>query len=609
MDLNMNRARCVPLALLLAGLLFPMFASAGNETQVIPGWYARFPIGTGTSTNNTYLAIDAVDEQSIYFGGIVMPTDGNIGDLLKKTRGIAFRSWDAGESIQDISGDIGITMAGAIGGKSMCAMSDLKVWRTVGADDHETRVVWAACGDYLGRSSQGASFDATFDAPLVGTEKDTFTVMHIFDGSHGVVGATSGAIYLFELPADGKTVTFTPANIDNQPNSSHPEAAPEIDAMTFLSDKVGWAVASDSQSVTEQDYEGNETTTQSYYDTRVFKTTDGGKTWTLLSTIALPNEDPVHQVEMLGKMYPLSFDGGWYASRIQMVDADNGFLALVAYDNTKQLTVVAKLLRTIDGGKTWSDCMINMQIGSMPGMFSSTTTILLSEVGGMHFWRGQDGVIRGRVAGSSFLTEGQTSMGGNPPKYFTATMVGTSDGGATWNKIPELGTVSYDPMGGGTPSCKTARLMDVDFLSPYKGFGVGDEGTIFRFEYKCTTQSDCEYGYYCSAEAGTKLTCQSCETVDQTDHQGSIDKCADWNPPPETDTELAGRDVIDQDSNGQADAALLDGQGGADNGTGPDEKGSNGCQSSADPAGLPAILLLFFGAAAVFVARRRAASR
>jgi photosystem II stability/assembly factor-like uncharacterized protein len=571
---------------LIFGLLIPATGLCGNETEVLPGWYYQTP--TNAKIDDIFMAVEALNETVLYFGGIRI----DMSSGFPMISALAFRSQNAGTLAQNISGSL--NSGGMLGGK-MCTMTDLKVFRQ---NSQTLPVLWASCGAYLGFSPDGGAFKETFDAPIItGEERDQFTSIHLFNGSKGIVCTASGNIYLFELSEDGKTVTFTPTEIANTAipaTESSGTVKPGIAAMYWLDSKTGWAVATDTEDREIDDGQGMSDTQTFYHQTRVFKTTDGGNAWVLQGPISLSEtEDPVHETGFNEKKYPLYFEGGWLPRHIQFVDESTGFLALVAWDNSKQLTVVAKILKTEDGGKTWADLAVNMQIGTIKGIF--TQPMFFSEIGGMYFWKDNDGTIKGHVVGSSFMTEGASTGSGNPPKYYYITTLDTFDGGLTWVKKPDLGDVTFDMMGGAPAN--TPRALAATFLSPYAGFAVGDKGTVFRFTFKCTKQSDCDFGFYCNRD---ELKCLSCAEVDT--YQGSIDKCADWTPPPEPDPEL----ITDRDATttGDSNVNYPDGTTGMDlNGFDPGAK-SGGCSTGYADQSAAAVLALIFMTSVIFVTRR-----
>lgn len=581
-------------AILSGALALPCPALCGTETSLantVPGWYYRMPAGFGASTNNLFFALDATSATNLYFGGMYMPT--SMEDLVNM-RGLAFWSQDAGANAKDISGTAVGGSGGLLGG-SMCTLTSMDAVSTgAGAPD-----IWASCGNFLALAAANNKFNQKFDAPAAGEDPDQLNCIHMFDGGHGVAGAESGKIYLFELNEDGKAVTFTPADITNTAAAAHPSASPSVVAMHWLSGKTGWAVAVDGEALTESGYEGNDVEKQMYYQTRVFRTTDGGESWDLQGTIDLnPTEDPVHQVSLNGgTSYPLSFEGGWLPVDIRMVDADTGFLSLSAWDSTKQMTIVAKILKTTDGGRTWTDMQVNMQVGTLESIF--TQPIFITDVAGTYFWKDAQGQVKGRVAGAAFVAEGGSS-GGTPPKYYYLATLDL-DGEGAWTKHPDLQTVKMDMTGGGTV-INTPRPFDAVFIDQYRGFAVGEKGTVFRFQYKCTTQSQCDFGYYCHNK---QLTCLSCADIGLTDHAGSIEKCSTWTPPPE-DEELTGRDAWEP---GDDDATILvDATGGRDL-AGWDGNDTGGCHAGHHGHLASAILLLLVAAGtllAVVRARLRA---
>ncbi|HOD06515.1 MAG TPA: MYXO-CTERM sorting domain-containing protein [Myxococcota bacterium] len=572
----------------------PAKAATGTVVNDVPGWSYRFPTGSNSSSNNMYFAVDSVrinpEVEWLFLGGMYVPT--GMEDIAKMGPR-AFRSQDGGATVQDILTGSPLVSGGLLGG-SMCTMNDIDaVYPGIVANKPS---VWVACGDSLGLSSEGARFDHKFDAPKAGDKSDSLDCIHMFDASHGVAGASSGTIYLFELNGDGASVQFTPATIENGPSGEHPAADASIAAMTWLSRNLGWAVAVEGEAITETDYEQNETTKQIYYSTRIFGTKDGGRNWSLLGTISMPSEDPVHQVEMFGKTYPLSFDGGWIPRGIDMVDSDTGFLTLVGWDATKSLSVVVKILKTTDGGATWQDLESKMQVGTMTSMF--TQPIFFSEVAGTTFWKDDEGVVRGRVVGASFVAEGSSS-GGTPPKYFYLTMMSTGDGGATWSTVPFMGEVQMDMTGEGTVPT-TPRPMDAVFVDQYRAFAVADKGTIFTFQHKCARQSECDPGYFCDPDktGKTYLTCVSCLEIGGVDNAGAVEKCSTWTPPPE-DTGTVDRDVWEPDGDA---LAFADAKSGRDLAAWNEGNGS-GC--SAGPGVRPPWPILMLPLLVMLMARRR----
>lgn len=593
-----RRLRLTVLNILTLAVITPiaMPATAASATAIddVPGWSYSFPLGTNSSTNNMYFAVDSVrinpETEWLFLGGMYVPT--GMEDIAKMGPR-AFRSQDGGANVQDILTGSALASS-ALSGDPMCTMADIDAVYP-GLFQNKPSV-WVACGESLGLSSEGEKFDHEFDAPMAADKSDSLDCLHMFDASHGVAGASSGTIYLFELAGNEGPIQFTPAIIKNDPSEEHPSAAASFVAMHWLSRNLGWAVAVEGEEITESDYEGNETTKQFYYSTRVFGTTDGGRNWSQKGTVSMPSEDPVHMVEMMGKTYPLSFEGGWLPRRIDMVDAETGFLTLVGWDATKSMSVVVKILKTTDGGATWSDLEANMRIGTLNSMF--TQPILFSEVAGTTFWKDDEGAVRGRAVGASFVAEGGSS-GGTPPKYFYLTMMSTDDGGASWSTVPFLDQIQMDMMGGGTVPT-TPRPIDAVFVDQYRGFAVADKGTIFTFQHKCTRHSECDPGFFCDPDKTSKtyLNCVSCLGIGGVDNAGAIEKCSTWTPPPE-DTGTVDRDVWEP---GEDAAALADATSGRDL-AGWNEGNGSGCSAGPGiPAPWPILMLPLL---VMLMARRR----
>lgn len=106
-------------------------------------------------------------------------------------------------------------------------------------------------------------------------------------------------------------------------------------------------------------------------------------------------------------------------------------------------------------------------------------------------------------------------------------------------------------------------------------------------------------------EEATKLQCVPCSDIGLTTHPGSIDKCGGWEPPPEPDPDLGGRDAIEGTDSGS------DSQGFSDVISGNDlrdetETSGSGCSGSAGKSGTTgATLLLMLALIGIIQLRRR----
>jgi photosystem II stability/assembly factor-like uncharacterized protein len=216
-------------------------------------------------------------------------------------------------------------------------------------------------------------------------------------------------------------------------------------------------------------------------------TTNGGNDW-----------KPVEEIQRVVGLPVESSNYNFGFRDVYFLDADHGWLIGNFYGRTQNN--IGGLFATADGGKTWNRLPLTLKTQHVSGRF---TPGLLHSV---HFTDLDNGSITGE------MQDGES-------RYFFA--LHTRDGGKTWEQFrtptrathstqfldlangwmaafaPREGSaeaVVYDTIlmrtdNGGMSwqndfTAKGSRLRSVFFLSPNKGWAVGDRGMILRYEEK-----------------------------------------------------------------------------------------------------------------------------
>lgn len=244
------------------------------------------------------------------------------------------------------------------------------------------------------------------------------------------------------------------------------KSLPNVTNLYFTDAKTGWAVGKNAT---------------------LLKTTDGGLEW--------------NKVESLEKLIGLPIDSSSYNfgfRDIHFTDAENGWLIGNFYGRAR--SNIGGIFMTSDGGATWKRVPITFQTQHTSGRFTP---------GLLHSVRFTDATT-GSVTGEMYDGEG---------RFFFA--LHTRDGGKTWDQfrtpsrathstqfldLANGWTAAFAPREGGAEAvvydttlmrtdnggkswrndfiARGRRIRGVFFLSPTKGWAVGDRGMILCYEEK-----------------------------------------------------------------------------------------------------------------------------
>lgn len=297
--------------------------------------------------------------------------------------------------------------------------------------------------------------------PLLSGAAANINFIHFIDWNHGwMLGESSGRT---GDEVEGDNILLITANGGR---SWTRKLLPNVTSLYFTDSKNGWAVGRNST---------------------LLKTTDGGLEWS--------------KVESIEKLIGLPIESSNYNfgfSDIHFVDAERGWLIGNFYGRARNN--IGGVFTTSDGGATWKRVPITFQTQYSSGRFTP---------GSLHSIRFTD-ANTGSVTGEMFDGEG---------RFFFA--LHTRDGGKTWEQFrtPSRATHStqfldstngwtaaFAPREGGAEAvvydttlmrtdnggmswrndfiARGRRIRGVFFLSPTKGWAVGDRGMILSYEEK-----------------------------------------------------------------------------------------------------------------------------
>ena len=297
--------------------------------------------------------------------------------------------------------------------------------------------------------------------PLLSGAAANINFIHFIDWNHGWMLGESGG-KMGEESESGNTLLIT----TNGGRTWTRKPLPNVTSLYFTDPKTGWAVGRNST---------------------LLKTTDGGLEWS--------------KVESIEKLIGLQVESSNYNfgfSDIHFVDAEHGWLIGNFYGRAR--SDIGGIFATSDGGATWRRVPVTFQTQHNTGRFTSG---LLHSV---HF----ADLNTGSVTGEMFDGDGRF--------FFT---LHTRNGGLTWDQFrtPSRATHSsqfLDPANGWTAAfapregaaeavvydttlmrtenggmswrndfvARGRRIRGVFFLSPTKGWAVGDRGMILSYEEK-----------------------------------------------------------------------------------------------------------------------------
>jgi len=297
--------------------------------------------------------------------------------------------------------------------------------------------------------------------PLLSAVATNINFIYFIDWNHGWMLSESGGKMADEN--DGESVLLITANGGRTWTS---KSLPNVTNLYFTDAKTGWAVGKNAT---------------------LLKTTDGGLEW--------------KKVESIEKVIGLPIESSNYNfgfSDIHFADADHGWLIGNFYGRAR--SNIGGVFNTSDGGATWRRVPITFQTQYTSGRFTP---------GLLHSIRFTD-ANTGSVTGEMYDGEG---------RFFFA--LHTNNGGKTWDQFrtpsrathstqfldPANGwTAAFAPREGGAEAvvydttlmrtdnggkswrndfiARGRRIRGVFFLSPTKGWAVGDRGMILCYEEK-----------------------------------------------------------------------------------------------------------------------------
>ncbi len=419
-------------------LVFAAFvASAALAAPAAAQWKA---LENPTSTDDILAACDIVSDLQFFAGGMAL--DQSSGFPMPKT--VFYRTQDGGKLMQPVAVGAGL-FPGSIGAIAFRTLTD----------------GWVALGGDVYRTTNGGTFGkVTVDADR------TITRLARLGDTHGVAVGKEGGAW---RTTDGGT-SWTPTDTRTKA---------DLDCVHFIDGQRGWAAGPVPVEVDNPDPDARDATLTTYSDTVVLATTDGGATWTVKATLP--------KVEADG-------EGGRTACPIFFLpDGKTGWMVQALHDMDKQKATKVLLLKSTDGGATWADQDVDVEVGKLKFGGFQEMPIHMSYAVGM-YWS-DDGLF-GRVSGSADTgMSGGGGGGGDSPVYKLVDLT-TRDGGKSWDK-PDYGTITFDFTGGGQAIAGDPRPVQAVFKGWYQALMVGEKGTIWTMGADCTKTSECLPGYEC----------------------------------------------------------------------------------------------------------------
>lgn len=302
---------------------------------------------------------------------------------------------------------------------------------------------WVAVGKDVFRTDDGGTSWVKTTAP------DVIHTLHFFDSQRGVAAGADGAIL---LTTDGGVTWTARASGTTSP----------LHRQFWVGDRHGWLLGN-KESIEEEDA-GRPS------DPVVLRTTDGGETWAAATT--LPT------VQGLDSVYFLR-------------DGVTGFVAGYTWSDDDSRDAV--LLKTTDGGATFTPMNLPIDVGSVNLGFGGDMPIQFSHVRAMYWEDAQ----RGHLAGIAFMmktSSGGSGGGGGEKTEWRVVDFVTDDGGETWTKtnIGKLtGNIISPPTGDGWVG--PGLLRDL-----HSGWMGAEGGQVWLHSRSCTAADECGDGYLCN---------------------------------------------------------------------------------------------------------------
>jgi photosystem II stability/assembly factor-like uncharacterized protein len=319
-------------------------------------------------------------------------------------------------------------------------------------------------------TNRGAKWESTDVGTSVGA-------IYFHDKNNGVaVGDGGFAAYSED---GGKTWTSVATGVDVSLGCVH-----------FVNRNIGFAAG--TKITQEEDLYGNGTITH-YQDACVIVTKDGGKTWTkgyCTSGIGL---------------CPIFF----------LKDGKTGFLAGMKPDPQQDgRRSIALLFKSSDGGQTFEDTALDVKVGKL--QFIMQIDLTMSYIATM-FWQDEN---TGHLAGSAYVIS-LSGMGGSDQHFYRTVDFLTFDGGKQWKKT-DLGSISISM--GDQPNIQSdGQVYSGQMVSLLQGYLVGENSSVWVYEYLCSSHLDCPSGYACSESK----TCEPLPVFEEPESSSNDDGGSD----------------------------------------------------------------------------------
>jgi hypothetical protein len=373
-------------------------------------------------------AISAPDLQHVFVAGDAVEASG----MSFVSHPHVYASTDRGHTFTEISG-------------SLSHLSGVNSASAIAFVDSQTG--WVAVGNNIFRTTNGG---AGWTPCNVGQGT---TAMHAFDAMNVArVGRNSSA----SVTTNGGAAWTPGSGVD---------LGLTFVSLFWLDRQHGWASSNmvDEYGIATQ--------------AQLFRTTDGGSTWTQTWNQSNHGAGPVFFLP----------DGqtGWVATYEQ---------SGAASDPPDPYPAKAHLFKTTNGGDDFTDIGLPTQVGTFEGLFNSMTPIDLTRIYAMHWDDAQHGhLVGGAFQGSSTsgMSGGMTSTSQTVTSWRVADYRTTD--GTTWNDRTNLGTIT---------ASTTLPPSDGQFTTGYmadseNGWLVADNQAVWGYESTCTAKGACASGYTC----------------------------------------------------------------------------------------------------------------
>lgn len=225
---------------------------------------------------------------------------------------------------------------------------------------------------------------------------------------------------------------------------------PFLLSMSFVDTDYGWAACWCNRG----GFRGN----------KLLHTTNGGQTWSEQYSSTEPNS---------------SFDTVFF------IDRSKGWLTSTNHDGE------TFIMHTIDGGETWAEQYRGSYMGNYPNDMTDLDFVdayngwlilrvfrnrILQTNDGGNTWHEEQIQELSKIAAASFITPNEGwAFGRDSETGYDGTLVHTTDGGQTWEKMDYETKWNLDTL----PECMAASLTSMTFIDENHGWVCGYNGEIW----------------------------------------------------------------------------------------------------------------------------------